>query len=776
MKFPHFKSPISQALLLASLFSVTWLYLHCVVQFLLFRFLLPSPFGDTDFGLYTTIPGWVLAFVVGLWVSGPISKRVLGCRSWAGTIASAIMSVPAAHVLFMVFSFVFFKHYSANGQVLNDGPSYWCARLFYFVGFFGLLPEGRPETASLQGFFVLVLFLSSFIGFSITTWRAKSQTVLSAIILCVFGLSQCARAYDKQTHRDLLTGEALSLLRGSSSAKFLELDYFRTTIAQGSVDEDGDAGIRGPFHFFDPVNDAKPWWTKGVSARDVLLGLNPEVIDLYHAGDKAPAYYMLGRIVHLAAQDMFCVPHVFFDAHLPFGGARDSYEEWVELNRYQIYRNATYHGATVPSYSWPPSTVLEENAAYTYAHAKISGTLSQDQITPASPSLLEMFPVNHQYALSYSVLPIDGPEGPEWQGVWAISNYGQCRERSGAIGIPTVGENWWVVGSGVYFEKPAKLIPAKYGGQNNTRTFAEIWALDPANRLIAKSEEATAGILRSFALSVDQKKPAVVMHRDSGEGPIIHPDETTDAKDVFFEIADPVDATFPTASGLYRISVVQTYGGTFSQSIDLAGQNDVIQPFFSLKKGQYTANVYDGLGNMTAVQFAVSGNSCGQSGTEACDDNPHKKDPKCYQSPCRKDGDSAGTGEGGWLCAESSADLVAARRIQNGLTREFQIAVPKEEFCVDWACADPGNYDITVAFQNSKETWGADQTIHCVDQTPQCKVCDGADCASTDCPMSNPQNSKLTTEVDEKWLVGGGLWTLESSKAVRWDDRGGRFW
>ncbi len=195
-------------------------------------------------------------------------------------------------------------------------------------------------------------------------------------------------AYDGHTHYDFLTSEAAALLDFNNDKSYEELFENRLLIAQGSLDEDN--GLGSLQHFYRPTDHSGLVIAgiQQVSAVSRLSNLNyyGNAISSYNQGQKTVAYQPLGHVLHLAAQDMFAIQHIFVNAHLTLGlldFSPDGFETWVRNNRASISINQLHNGHVIPEINVLPTTSADINAKFTYQAVRLSGPLIKDVVQPA---------------------------------------------------------------------------------------------------------------------------------------------------------------------------------------------------------------------------------------------------------------------------------------------------------------------------------------------------------------------------------------------------------
>jgi hypothetical protein len=173
---------------------------------------------------------------------------------------------------------------------------------------------------------------------------------------------------------------------------------------------------------------------------------------------------------------------------------------------------------------------------------------------------------------------------------------------------------WWKAsnfgapGDYFYFERPAYAFPAVYsdGSPAAGKSLAELWALDKG-RFLADAEESSAGLMKQFAQAVDSLAPTISIKDIDGKS--IEENGTTNATTILIDATDPTSAGQPVASGIYRVWLTQTAGGTFSSTNTFAGSPDgttgphlvQLPSIAGLTDGTYVVAACDGLGHYTQV-------------------------------------------------------------------------------------------------------------------------------------------------------------------------------
>jgi len=619
---------LSQAMFLSFINSTIWVWGYSLFLYGRFHGGIDGNSGSGS-GLLDLLFAWMFAMGTSWIVSRQLCRRWYGYANKTGFIFSVIFTLPIYFFSALIVTRGTFES-TLNGLVLK--------KIFYFIGLFGILPEGRFNAATHNAACFVSIFIVSVFGYYFSTQKIKK---IFLVLLC-FGFSSVVPtniySYDIVRTHPLITARAISLLNSKSTVPYPEIVNKAELILDGAVDEDTFPHWRN--HFYRPT-DGKGLGginanaLKRLSGQD-YLGENflEEVLELYKHNNKEDAYKKLGHILHLASQDMFAAPHVFDDPHLIISNdisvlnyAPNSFEPWVQNNTEKISTSPFSEGHNIPFVSWPPTIALHENAAATYKLLRASGTLNTDMANPASGAIKTMFPgIIYTDECNWD----DSPEECSSRfRYWTLPNYEKCYMATGLVGNPGGDDHWWLAQNFTnnsdkeenedntqyfYFENPSHLYPDRYkdGDPANGKTLSELWALDKGG-LIAKAVEASAGILSAFAQTVDQVKPTIELRQNDYQGAIIHPNGFA-GNTVYVKAQDPGaddvggDPNYPVPSGIYKVELKNTDTGAVTEpepGVPPGGLNIVPIILNNLVNGKYLLTAYDGLGNSTSVNFKV---------------------------------------------------------------------------------------------------------------------------------------------------------------------------
>ncbi|MDA8130799.1 MAG: hypothetical protein M0011_04760 [Elusimicrobia bacterium] len=381
---------LMQAFILSLINAVVWFWGLSLSLYLVYQGSYDLTAGSS-YGLPYITLAWIVAVGVARLVSRPVCTRLFGYYNKTGFVIAGFLSIPLAVIFAIPLDWITLRSDGAN--FLNN--------IFYFASVFGLFPEGLRGSKTYTGLIFIFVFLVGFVGFYFSSRKIKK--VLGLIIPLILLGANSSYSYDGLTHEKYLTADAVSLLNAKSEFPYFELTHEVGQIMNGALLEDSPS-IMGLYHFYRPT-DQRGLFGAWPSAQARLQGditaggtnFIEEAINKYTAKNKDGAYQSLGHVLHLAAQDMFSVPHVSDDAHLivynqTLNFAPDSYEPWVENHFADIGASAFSKGSVVPVISWPPLALLHVNARATYTAMRIPGTLIKDQANPASGDLRNMFP------------------------------------------------------------------------------------------------------------------------------------------------------------------------------------------------------------------------------------------------------------------------------------------------------------------------------------------------------------------------------------------------
>ena len=132
--------------------------------------------------------------------------------------------------------------------------------------------------------------------------------------------------------------------------------------------------------------------------------------------------------------------------------------------------------------------------------------------------------------------------------------------------------------------------------------------------MIARSQEASAGIIKAFAKAVDQVPPNIELRKNDAQGELIPTDGTgVGGENIYIKINDPAGSdpggnpAYPTPSGIYKVALTNISGNVFEPfKISPAGSMIPLErTLYGLEDGPYTLTAYDGLGNKTSVSFTI---------------------------------------------------------------------------------------------------------------------------------------------------------------------------
>ena len=480
--------------------------------------------------------------------------------------------------------------------------------------------------------------------------KGNIKKILFVIILIHFPSTKYC--FNSEQHRSITIDSINTVI---SNGKYDEIAHIanRAQIQNGAVNEDIQLfDFKGFNHFYNPVTTFG-LWGKFQSALESLNGQVPilskywyqEAIEKYKIGEKEIAYERLGHVLHLVSQDMCSVPHVFDDGH-----AYDlvSFDAYADSSN--VLGDERRLGHDIPEILINIGDELIYNAEKTYKICRIKGDLHKSITNPASGNLGQMFDVNYFQEIIYykdQIYPETTYDGSVIiSDVWKIQNVGDCWEYSGYNQYGQESDDWWVarnfnddVGKYFYFENPICAKPKCYpdlsgnciqipenidNNPSNGKSLAEIWALGISvgnsvlgPKLLAKSREVTAGLIKKFAKEVDDKKPTFTP-LDVNDNPI----NLSSFKGGFLKVV-AVDTGNPTASGIYKISLNDEYTNKevpFDSHSEW-GNATVTCVWSNIPSGMYSLHVCDGLGNETgqivdACAFNASISIDGSKGVE----------------------------------------------------------------------------------------------------------------------------------------------------------------
>ncbi len=184
--------------------------------------------------------------------------------------------------------------------------------------------------------------------------------------------------------------------------------------------------------------------------------------------------------------------------------------------------------------------------------------------------------------------------------------------------------------------------------------------------------------------------------------------------------------------------------------LSLVGYTEEVERTVSnLADGLYEVRVHDGLGNVELRQFTVD-----KHGGPQPEDS---SDPLCPKVngvvTCTK---PTGRHDEACVKASKSGHKPVNARI-NGIA---QTPYPRssDRLCIDWACTQPGTYDISIEFSDDRGNWAQTHKIHCEDSPPTVIACsDTNECRTTPVTPSSILTGTLSVVVtSEESVIAAG--------------------
>lgn len=455
------------------------------------------------------------------------------------------------------------------------------------------------------------------------TWSAG----LLSLALC--GGAGPALAYENQATHPLMTVKGKNLLQNSSPVRYFELDEKSTRMSGGSTNEDVPL-TNVLSHFFNPATgDALRLSDGGVllpALGDTAIARGREKWDLavsqYRSGFPDDAYESLGRALHLLTQDMAQPGHIHNDPHLIFGtldADRSRLEELAEqiaLNQTASFPDGTSLVTAAPGAASPFTQVTPED--FGAELARLVFTLSRFTGELNDSTGLGFIDIGTNRRAAGFILGDPFGIGCANRSHWQMSGLTRplCWDPTQIYDGPLFDNDWWreperlgvfdpLLAAQVFYIDRYEEVNIGVGGGLTSLNQHYVSALVP------HAINYTAGLIKLFAQTVDADAPRVRLRENNLNGQVIPPNGATGAQDVVVEafdydpILDP--ANIRGVSGIYRIIITQTSGGTFSSTATFTGPVLANHIFAGLAEGQYAVQVIDGLANeATLVSFAIA--------------------------------------------------------------------------------------------------------------------------------------------------------------------------
>lgn len=445
--------------------------------------------------------------------------------------------------------------------------------------------------------------------------------------------------YSQDTHRHITT-KSIQLLDFGSTYTEVSSQIFSDRLTQGAFDEDEPAS-RGATHFYNPITriglhlgifgqhiqfqNALAIATQSVSLMPAAIFGESNwwniAIQKYKSGDKIGGYHALGRSAHLLTQDLAQPYHVHNDPHLPH--TLELAGLTVTINGddapYENYSNdavggSVYNGAVGVTSASDVVALAVQTATNTYHNSKYS--VISTGFDTFGREFREVSIGSQLYTMV--MVPADPFGAPAaQQGSHFVILPGGSIARNMIFNpfiVPIAGEDggtnyqfsndFWQIPDNTqsqfyYFDRSSDFVDESGVSLNQLylRRFAPL------------SIENTAGLLKLFAQTVDRKSPEISVQGPAGA---VSNNGTTTDTSLTFTVIDPIDGTYPNASGIYRIVV----DGPTPSTMTYAGKpdgppgSDTRTFSLNLSTGSYKITAYDGLGNSSFMRFTISVNEC----------------------------------------------------------------------------------------------------------------------------------------------------------------------
>ena len=510
------------------------------------------------------------------------------------------------------------------------------AALLFFAFIIGFTPLMFFSSAIVH--YILITSFPYLLAGSVVGWllRTRMDRRPASGLPCVIAFLCAAQwicpptgsAYGIPGHKNVVERGEVVINRDYPDG-YLEIRRFLNSLRFGVEDE--DFGLRPTGHFYNPFTSRsnKGLNSEGVpqqiSAVNVAFPLWAEAAQAYRDGQKADAYYKLGRVTHLIAQDMFQPAHVHDDPHTfhIVGGDGEKIESRFDNN----LSLATALGVTTFSPLHGPLTETkviafgDAVAKIAYADSIFAGTLT----IPAPGSLPSDTPVGlinlpggnlvikYFQADPFSIDPDKNIDNLRIPGIDDDLFY-DSRYR-GDIGLLSFGrdQDWWEIpddekahgvlaGKRFYIDKMDQVLA---GGDVLHDYYIK--------RLVPQAIGHTAGLFRIAAQAFDAVKPTIELRQNDAQGSIIPLDGTgAGGGTIYLKAKDPGasdpggDPNYPTPSGIYKIALKNLDTGAdvaVTPALPAAGENPAERTLSGLAEGRYELKVLDGLGNDTSVNF-----------------------------------------------------------------------------------------------------------------------------------------------------------------------------